>query len=105
LALIIHFSPSALSCPFSEPFPFNAFLLILVHSPGTGIDSLLNGPLHGLVCDEHGNGPVEDLATGTAEGVEDGSVKGSSKRVLTVLGEAVVDNALLRERACVEDVD
>ena len=66
-------------------------------------DSLLNGPLHGLVCDEQGNTPVEDLATGAAEGVEDGSVKGSGERVLTVLGEAVVDNALLGERACVED--
>ena len=67
------------------------------------LNSLLNGPLHGLVCDEHGDGPVEDLATGAAESVEDGSVEGSGKRVLTVLGETVVDNALLREGACVED--
>lgn len=64
-----------------------------------GIDSLLNGPLHGLICDEHGDSPVEDLATGAAESVEDSGVKGSGKRVLTVLGEAVVDNALLGERA------
>jgi hypothetical protein len=105
LALFVHLSSSALECRFSEPFPSHIFLLFLVHFLRAGVDSLLNGPLHGLVCDEHGNGPVEDLATGTAEGVEDGSVKGSSKRVLTVLGEAVVDNALLRERACVEDVD
>lgn len=68
------------------------------------MNSLLNGPLHGLVCDEHGNGPVEDLATGAAEGVEDSGVEGSGKRVLTVLSEAVVDNALLGERACVEEV-
>lgn len=69
----------------------------------TNLNSLLNGPLHSLVSNEHGNGPVEDLATGAAEGVEDGGVEGSGKRVLTVLGEAVVDNALLGERACVED--
>jgi hypothetical protein len=68
------------------------------------IHSLFNSPLHGLVCDEHGNCPVKNLATGTAEGVEDGGVEGSSKRVLTVLGEAIVDNALLGRRACVEDV-
>jgi hypothetical protein len=67
------------------------------------LNSLLNGPLHGLVCDEQGNAPVEDLAAGAAEGVEDGGVEGSGKRVLTVLGEAVVDNALLGERSCVED--
>ena len=66
--------------------------------------SLLNGPLHGLVCDEQGNAPVEDLATGTAEGVEDGGVECSGKRVLTVLSEAVVNNALLGERACVQDL-
>ena len=65
--------------------------------------SLLNGPLHGLVCDEQRNAPVEDLATGAAEGVEDGGVESSGKRVLTVLGEAVVNNALLGKRACVED--
>jgi hypothetical protein len=45
------------------------------------------------------------LATGAAEGVEDSGVESSGKRVLTVLCEAVVDNALLREGACVEDVD
>jgi hypothetical protein len=104
LALLIHFSPSGPVCRFSESFLSNAFLLFLVHFPRAGLDSLLNGPLHGLVCDEHRDGPVEDLATGAAEGVEDGGVKSSGKRVLTVLCEAVVDNALLRERACVEDV-
>ena len=70
--------------------------------PSMNRHSLLNGPLHGLVCDEQGNAPVEDLATGAAESVENRSVESSGKRVLTVLGEAVVDNALLGERACVE---
>jgi len=77
------------------------FLRILLFSKAN-LHSLLNGPLHGLVCDEHGDSPVKDLATGAAECVEDGGVEGSGKRVLTVLGEAVVDNALLGERACVE---
>jgi hypothetical protein len=104
LALFVHLSPIALICRFSEPFLSNDFLIFLVRLLRAGVDSLLNGPLHGLVCDEHGDGPVEDLATGAAEGVEDGSVESSGKRVLTVLGEAVVDNALLRERACVEYV-
>jgi hypothetical protein len=104
LTLFKHPSPSALICGFSNPFLSDASLLFLLLFPRAGVDSLLNGPLHGLVCDEHGNGPVEDLATGAAEGVEDGGVKSSGKRVLTVLGEAVVDNALLGKRACVEDV-
>lgn len=64
-----------------------------------GVDSLLNGPLHGLVCDEQRNAEVEDLTAGTAEGVEDSGVESSGKRVLTVLGEAVVDDALLGGRA------
>lgn len=71
---------------------------------GKGIDSLLNGPLHGLVCDDEGNGPVEDLAAGAAEGVEDGGVEGAGQRVLTVLGKTVVDNALLGKGACKEDM-
>jgi hypothetical protein len=104
LTLFNHLSPSALICSFSKPCLSGAFLLFLFLFPRAGLDSLLNGPLHGLVCDEHGDSPVKDLATGAAEGVEDGGVKSSGKRVLTVLGEAVVDNALLRERACVEDV-
>jgi hypothetical protein len=81
-----------------------SLFILLFRFSRAGLDSLLNGPLHGLVCDEHGDSPVEDLATGAAEGVEDGGVQSSGKGVLTVLGEAVVDNALLRERACVEHV-
>lgn len=78
-------------------------MLILLFSRKANLHSLLNGPLHGLVRDEHGNGPVENLAAGTTESVEDSGVKSSGERVLTVLGEAVVDNALLGERACVDD--
>jgi hypothetical protein len=103
-AQFIHLSPNALVSPFSEPHLSEMFLLFPFRFPRAGVDSLLNGPLHGLVCDEHGDGPVEDLATGAAEGVEDGGVESSGKRVLTVLCEAVVDNALLREGACVKDV-
>lgn len=62
-------------------------------------DSLLNGPLHSLVCNQEGNTPVEDLTAGTAEGVEDSGAEGTGQGVLTVLGETVVDNALLREGA------
>lgn len=63
------------------------------------VDSLLNGPLHSLVCNEEGDTPVEDLTTGAAESVEDSSAHGAGKGVLTVLGEAVVDNALLGKGA------
>jgi hypothetical protein len=104
LALFVPPSSYALVCSFSKPCLSDAFLLFLFLCPRAGVDSLLNGPLHGLVCDEHGDSPVKDLATGAAESVEDGGVKSSGKGVLTVLGEAVVDNALLRERACVGDV-
>jgi len=88
LAIQVSFNPLSSAC-----------ILLLSQA---NLNSLLNGPLHGLVCDEHGNGPVEDLATGAAESVENGSVKSSGERVLTVLSEAVVDNALLGERACDE---
>jgi hypothetical protein len=103
-ALFIPPSSYALVCSFSKPCLSDASLLFLFLFPWAGLDSLLNGPLHGLVCDEHGDSPVKDLATGAAEGVEDGGVESSGKRILTVLGESVVDNALLRERAYVEDV-
>jgi hypothetical protein len=107
VALFIRLPPKAIVCPFSGLFTPDLSLSLFIHLfrfPRAGVDSLLNGPLHGLVCDEHGDSPVKDLTTGAAEGVEDSGVKSSGKRVLTVLGEAVVDNALLRERACVEDV-
>jgi hypothetical protein len=61
--------------------------------------SLLLSPLHDLVSDDEGNAPVKDLVTGTAEGVEDGGVEGTGEGVLTVLGETVVDNALLGKGA------
>lgn len=63
------------------------------------INSLLNRPLHSLVRDKEGHTPVEDLAAGAAGGVEDSGAEGAGQGVLTVLGEAVVDNALLGEGA------
>lgn len=73
-----------------------SFLLFLRTS---GINSLLNRPLHSLVRDKEGHTPVEDLAAGAAGGVEDSGAEGAGQGVLTVLGEAVVDNALLGEGA------
>lgn len=64
------------------------------------VDLLLSCPLHELVSDEQRGGPVEDLATGAAESVEDRCFEGTGKRVLSVLCEAVVNDALLREGAC-----
>lgn len=61
--------------------------------------SLLLSPLHDLVSDDERDAPVEDLVAGAAEGVEDGGVEGTGKGVLTVLGETVVDNALLGKGA------
>jgi hypothetical protein len=61
--------------------------------------SLLLSPLHDLVSDDERDAPVEDLVAGAAEGVEDSGVESTGQRVLTVLGEAVVDNALLGKGA------
>jgi hypothetical protein len=68
-------------------------------STGAGVYSLLLSPLHDLVSDDERDAPVEDLVAGAAESVEDGGVEGTGQRVLTVLGEAVVDNALLGKGA------
>jgi hypothetical protein len=68
-------------------------------STGAGVYSLLLSPLHDLVSDDERDAPVKDLVAGAAEGVEDSGVEGTGQRVLTVLGEAVVDNALLGKGA------
>jgi len=60
---------------------------------------LLGGPVHELVSDEHRDGPVEDLTLGSAVGVEDGGVCGTSESTLAVLGHRVGDDAALRRGA------
>ena len=60
---------------------------------------LLGGPVHELVSDEHRDGPVEDLALGSAVGVEDSGVCGASKSTLTVLGHGVGNDTTLRRGA------
>ena len=57
--------------------------------------SPLNRPLHSLIRYQHRHSPVEDLIAGAAEGIEDGRGSGAGKRVLSVLREAIVDDALL----------
>ena len=60
---------------------------------------LLGGPVHELVSDEHRDGPVEDLALGSAVGVEDSGVCGTSESTLTVLSHGVGDDTTLRRGA------
>jgi hypothetical protein len=60
---------------------------------------LLGGPVHELVSDEHRDGPVEDLALGSAVGVEDSGVCGTSESTLTVLGHGVGNDTTLRRGA------
>lgn len=55
----------------------------------------LSGPVHQVVASQHGREPVEDLSLCAAEGVEDGIMGSAGKGVLTVSGNAVVDDALL----------
>lgn len=57
---------------------------------------LLGGPVHEFVSDKHGDGPVEDLTLGSAVGVEDSGVSGTSEGTLTVLGHSVGDDTTLR---------
>lgn len=45
---------------------------------------LLSSPLHCSVCDHHGSEPVEDLMPCPPECVEDGVVKGTGERPLSV---------------------
>lgn len=60
----------------------------------------LNSPLHGRISNDHGWQPEEDLVLCASEGVEDGVVCSTSKRPLTVGGEAICSNTLLWWRAC-----
>jgi hypothetical protein len=66
---------------------------------GCGICLLLGGPVHELVSDEHGDSPVEDLVLGSAVGVEDSGVCGTSESTLTVLGHGVGNDTTLRRGA------
>ena len=60
----------------------------------------MDGPVHGVVADDHGRDDVEDLAAETAEGVEDGVVEGAGEGLLAVGGQAVGDDAALLLAAC-----
>jgi hypothetical protein len=55
----------------------------------------LGSPVKEVVGNNHGGNPVEDLAPGASEGVEDSVVGDTSEGVLTVGGQTVVDDALL----------
>lgn len=57
----------------------------------------LDSPVQGVVADNHGRGPVQDLRADAAECVEDGVVGGAGEGVLAVERDAVRDDALLRE--------
>lgn len=59
----------------------------------------LNGPVHGSVGGNQGRSEVEDLVSESAPDVEDSGVSGASQRSLSVGGEGVGDNTLLRGRA------
>lgn len=58
------------------------------HSP-------LDRPLHGLVCNKHWHGNVEDLVTGAAEGVEDGGLTHTGQCVQSVIRDSVMHDTLL----------
>ena len=55
----------------------------------------LSRPLHGLVSNQHRNGPVENLRPRPSSGVEDGRVCGAGKSALAIVGKTVGDNSLL----------
>jgi hypothetical protein len=54
----------------------------------------LNCPVHGGVGGHERRNDVENLASESAEGVEDGSVESTSERALTVGRQGVGGNAL-----------
>lgn len=59
--------------------------------------------MHQVVAGQQGGQPEKDLALGAAEGIEDGVVGGTGKRVLTVGGNTVGDDALdLASTTCVQ---
>lgn len=59
----------------------------------------LNGPVHGSVGDNEGRGDVEDLVTESAPDVEDSGVSSAGHGPLSVGGEGVGNDVLLRGRA------
>lgn len=65
-----------------------------------GVFLPLGGPVHEPVAAGQDGRPVEDLALGAAEGVEEGVVQRAGEGVLAVGGEAPVDDALLLGAAC-----
>ena len=60
----------------------------------------LDGPVHGVVEEDHGGSDVEDLAAESAPAVEDGGVGGAGQGVLSVGAQAVGDDAALLGAAC-----
>lgn len=60
----------------------------------------LDGPLHGVVSDNHWRSNVKDLMAESAPGVEDSSVECTGERALSVGAESVMHDSLLGLRAC-----
>lgn len=59
----------------------------------------LRGPIHEVVANNEGRGPVEHLAAESPPGVENRIVRGTGEGVLSVWTEAVGDDSLLRPGA------
>lgn len=55
----------------------------------------MDGPVHQVVTTDGSRQPIEDLALGATEDVEDGIMTGASEGVLTVGGETPLHDALL----------
>lgn len=90
---------------FSTAFSFPRPSLAVVAVVSWKVESIIGGclllasPVHELVSDEHRDGPVKDLALGSAVGVENSGVCGTSESTLTVLGHGVGDDTTLRRGA------
>jgi len=63
----------------------------------------LLSPVHKKVSGDKRRDPVHNLSTASAPGVENGSVQSAGKRTLTVGGETICGDALLRLRAYNDD--
>lgn len=72
------------------------FSLALFYS----INLPLRSPLHSSISDQQRRQPIENLVSRSAEGVEDSSVCGASKRSQAVRGDGVGCDALLCLRTC-----
>ncbi len=64
-----------------------------------GIYLLLSGPSQEKVCECDWWDDIEELSFASPVGVEDGCVRGASKRPLSVGGDGISDNAFLGLRA------